>query len=277
MVIGGQQMKFKYEVISLDNADNYRCQSLSRHPFDEEAIGTFINGNAMSCTGSNNPGKCLVFNRTTKSWEIGPQYTRNFRQAATLFTDSLWFITGGQIDSNYTAMYDAKTNTFDENTYAEMPFGTYFHEMVGVNETHAVLVLGNVASDKVWIFNRVQNVWKSLPNMPETKSNPVAGLANGELVVTGGVKDPKTFIYSFQTSQWRSGTDIDVKLRRAASVAYEDTFLLVGGYNGKNRESAIRQYDLKTGNWIQRQERLSSATQDVCAFLIPQNYIDCDS
>ncbi len=283
MIVGGQQINQKYEVLSLNNETNYRCRSHKSVPIDDLAVGTFINGKAIVCSSQNQRGKCFWFDNSTGNWINGPKMssTSLYNQAATSFTDSLWFVTGSSAgDHRYTALFQASDNTFNES-YASLPTNMYYHMMVPVNATHVISLGGSSNTRNIWIFNRITNTWKTLPSLPSAKSYALAGMANfNEVVVTGGYRNQATYILSLKTLTWRTGSNLDLPIQRGAVVPFENTFLIVGGhyYNGKTDVdvNTIRQYDPDTGKWIIRKERLQTATEYVAAFLVPESYIKCD-
>ena len=83
-----------------------------------------------------------------------------------------------------------------------------------MNSTHAIFVGGNGNYDDTWLFDKDLNTWTQLPDMPQYKYNPMAGMVRQtDLVVTGGF-DNHTYILSLETMVWRPGILMTSYLKR---------------------------------------------------------------
>ena len=84
-----------------------------------------------------------------------------------------------------------------------------------------------------------------------------------DIVVTGGYNHAdglhvnNTEIYNSATKGWREGPTLPQPICCMASVQYEDTFILVGGFSPDQFLDTIYQYDQTSETWILREERLS--------------------
>ena len=61
----------------------------------------------------------------------------------------------------------------------------------------------------------------------------------------------------------------------AASVAFNNTFLLIGGYNGTNGNlnplATIHQYNVEEDKWIKLSSQLSTPRSSHVSLLVPQS------
>ena len=69
---------------------------------------------------------------------------------------------------------------------------------------------------------------------------------------------------------------MDEAISFAASVQFEDSFLLIGGYSNRNHESFanVRQFDPSTETWIVRPEKLNGPKISMAAVLVPEDYVN---
>ena len=81
-------------------------------------------------------------------------------------------------------------------------------------------------------------------------------------------------IYNLESDSWRAGTELDIAL--AASVEFEDSFLLIGGFeDGPVEMNTIYQYDATNDFWILRPERLELARDTALAILVDDTVATC--
>ena len=102
-----------------------------------------------------------------------------------------------------------------------------------------------------------------------------------KLVVTGGhetVGDTyhnSTQILDLETLEWAPATDLPYTIAYGSSVPFKDTFLVVGGEDDVNYQTAIYQFDLTTNGWITRDEQLVTGRRLFASFLVPDNAVNC--
>ncbi len=66
--------------------------------------------------------------------------------------DDIWWVTGGIHSPFSTEFFSVSKNSF---TYSvELPKKMYQHNLVNVNQTHMVLLGGQIPSDEVYIIDR---------------------------------------------------------------------------------------------------------------------------
>ena len=95
---------------------------------------------------------------------------------------------------------------------------------------------------KSFRYNKHDNVWEQKADMSNSRydhgcgrmTNPTTG--KEEVVVVGGTvggnNGTLTEIYTVEDDTWRQGTPLPKALVGLASLPYEDSFLILGGYDG---------------------------------------------
>lgn len=84
-------------------------------------------------------------------------------------------MTGGWSgSSSNTELFNATQNKFI-NVYKDLPRSAYYHMVVPVNSTHVIFLGGQNNGYDVWMFNREENKWSALPDMPDKKQTPQVG------------------------------------------------------------------------------------------------------
>ena len=103
---------------------------------------------------------------------------------------------------------------------------------------------------------------------------PKIVVAGGEI---GGSYHKTSEILDLQTLEWSSGPDLPVGLAAGGSVPYKKTFLIVGGdIQPENMNSnVIYEYDGILDAWITWDEVLATARQNLAAFLVPDEAVNC--
>ena len=77
-------------------------------------------------------------------------------------------------------------------------------------------------------------------------------------------------MYSF------SASNLPIPISDAASVQYKDTFLLVGGKTTNADLDAIFMYEPDTDTWVELEERLPEAKNDVVAVTVSRSmFAEC--
>ena len=99
------------------------------------------------------------------------------------------------------------------------------------------------------------NRWEQKRDMNESRSSPGCGRVinprtrKEEVVVSAGYSSGATLsteIYNVENDTWREGPHLPQALYNLASLPYEDTFLILGGYDGSACFDSI--YQVRT--WV---------------------------
>lgn len=147
-----------------------------------------------------------------------------------------------------------------------------------------IFVGGDGYYNDVWAFDRNSKRWNQLPDMPEYREIPQAGVvtyADGSkhLVIAGGRNDGTSTILNLDTMTYRPGPDIPnvLELYYANSVPFGNTFLMVGGTEDgiSSRLNTIYEFDTTNENWIVRPETLKTGDWAMTAFMVPDTYVQC--
>ena len=180
-----------------------------------------------------------------------------------------------------TEVFDADVGYF--NYYEDLPRSAAFHVLTMVNDTHIIFLGGASGTyDDVWMFSRNTRTWTQLPDLPQGKESLQAGVVtypNGQkkLVVAGGDSDPSTSILDLETLTYYPGPNLPYDIYTGSSVAFGNTFLIVGGYSRYESDylDTIFEFDPSNEVWIERVEKIQRGDAAMTAFMVPENYIEC--
>ena len=122
--------------------------------------------------------------------------------------------------------------------------------------------------------------------MPTPRSHVQAGLVkysdgSEHIVVAGGYDgsfySDVTEIFHLQTQTWSTGDNLPVEIRDGASVPFEDSFLIVGGYssNGGGYLDTIHYFNPLLQKWETRDETMKDGRYLLAAFMVPNSYSNC--
>ena len=99
-------------------------------------------------------------------------------------------------------------------------------------------------------YVKQDNRWDQKADMIENRlklacgkvTNPATG--KEEVVAAGGASDnvalSSTEIYTVEDNTWRQGMPLPKALKQAASLQYEDSFLILGGHDGGCSDSIYK-------------------------------------
>jgi hypothetical protein len=160
--------------------------------------------------------------------------------------------------------------------------------MVKLNDTHVILVGGNLARGRVWTFDLMSRTWSNLPDMQVTdRFAPFAGVVTYDddqqaLIVAGGKGQKSTELFNLTDYTWRFATNdlpVQYELYAGSSIQYDDTFLAVGGYAQMDEEvdevvETIFRFNPKDESWSLTQSTLSIGRTEFSAFLVPNDYVE---
>ena len=227
---------------------------------------------------------------------------RWYHASCLLGENKIW-ISGGRRNGRSSSEYlQLGQNSF--KPFVDLPEGMHSHVMIRINES-AVLFLGNYPQSKnVYMFDVDLGRFERLPPLKIARTKPFAGVyqllignlkhidcyfhlaglvtyTNGlkKVVVAGGwggQNIQSTEILNLETLEWESGPDLpNVMASSGESVPFRNSFLIVGGYKGKNYLDMIYEFDLDTDNWKLKPQRLKKGRLFFTAFLIPDDIAGC--
>ena len=118
-------------------------------------------------------------------------------------------------------------------------------------------------------YIKLDNRWEQKSNMSEGRSSAGCGrvinprTGKEEVVVSGGYSSipgkratSTTEIYTVGNDTWREGPDLPQALYNLASLPYEDTFLILGGYDGSACFDSIYQVRTRVSFSLGRQVQI---------------------
>ena len=165
------------------------------------------------------------------------------------------------------------------SAYLDLPENFHYIGVVRINKTH-IFILPNKVGE-AWIFNQKDETFQKLPDMLEHRMDGMVGFTKkNEIVVAGGTDSKTSEIFNLDTMKWRMGPDFPVitDLYGARAVQYQDSFLIVSGYDRGGRGTyltSILKFDHVNYEWIALPSKLQKGRSLFAAFLIPDDYISC--
>ncbi len=97
-------------------------------------------------------------------------------------------------------------------------------------------------------------------------------------MAAGGIDNNYVGFLDLNTLTWEPKAGMPKEIYLGASVPYQDSFLIVGGYNKFSQDdylSSIYYYDPINDEWDRLMERLTYKRREFAAFLIPDSYANC--
>ena len=102
------------------------------------------------------------------------------------------------------------------------------------------------------------------------------------MVQIAGLFSKKTKIFDLDIQVWRDGPDFPIGLSGGASVQFGDTFLVVSGLIefvseiGFIFSKSIFKFVTEPEGWIELPQKLIIRSDYFNAFLVPNDFIDCN-
>ena len=149
---------------------------------------------------------------------------------------------------------------------------------VRVNETHLFVAGGQDAFLLEW----ATATWTPLPPMRYSRSSHACGVARNptKVVVVGGDTYPADAadtveIFDLRFEEWSLGPWLPdaFKLTDATTVAYGDSFILLGGWSASGASDKVYEFDPVNNEWFLRPEELKIGRSNTVAFAVPESLI----
>ena len=197
-------------------------------------------------------------------WTSGkPSPVSKMESAYARIDDKIYIIAGygetGKRNKNSVEVYDAKTDTWNTSGVAPLP--------VNVNHAAAVAYNGKIylaggfldnkiLSDKLFIYDPVENKWQEGKSMPTARAAATAQFIDGILYVVGGTANKplnNNEAYDPKTDTWTEKAPMLTARQHLASAAVDGKLYAIAGRtagkssNLNNNEA----YDPKTDTWKQ--------------------------
>ncbi len=87
----------------------------------------------------------------------------------------------------------------------------------------------------------------------------------------------KTSSEFLNTKTWEPKPDLPISIEVGASVQFQDSFLIVGGYDKTTSRylDSIYYFNPVKDDWDLLEQKLDSRLADVIAFMVPDHAVDC--
>ncbi len=141
---------------------------------------------------------------------------------------------------------------------------------------------GYVGTKAAYMYSFSQGSWTKLPDMLEERfghtcqvmsPDPVRLL---EVVASGGWQKRNSDIFQINVNTWRQGPLFDQNKYMSNSLAFNDTFVLAGGYNSFNQHSDdIWKFEATNITWRKLAQKLALARTSASAMFVPSSYATC--
>ena len=111
--------------------------------------------------------------------------------------------------------------------------------------------------DKVFRLDTAAQTWRSVTNLPESRTNPAATVLRDKILVLGGYDSTylptnTSWLYSPVSNEWSDGPDLSSPRCQFAAVTIKDTVYIIGGYSHDAQDSTaatVETYSLAVNKW----------------------------
>ena len=289
MVIGGEPESAynDVELIDISGKDRNCKQPQTKYPGAKMgSTGAFLNDEAHVCGGGEfltaATSDCYRYNSNDASWSKTASLNNRRAYAASILLDyNNWWITGGE---NANGDPYSSTEILDRNSritsFIDLPGNRSFHNLITVGPNRVMLLGGHFKTKETYFYDGNSGKWTAGPPMSTGMGFGQAGLVifnNGTkaIVAAGGWKGRSTEILNIDTNKWRKGPDLPFEIWNGASVQLQNTFAIVGGYDGRSSQrvlDTIITFDTQNENWILSNQRLRTGRAEHTAFLVNDSY-----
>ncbi len=186
--------------------------------------------------------------------------------------------------------YDTVERTLDGTTFeqlAPLPSPRRRHCMAIIDDTRLFVAGGYRFNemDEALVYESGSGAWTEVSPMPTPRYNHVCGVVAGaddttDIVISGGY-DGRDFlslveIYNVEGDAWRTGSPLPQAINSLSIAGFGGSFLLVGGFDGEVELDTIYEYDVQSGDWVLREQRLATAKNRVNAMMVhPDAFPPC--
>ncbi len=124
--------------------------------------------------------------------------------------------------------------------------------------------------------------WSQLPSMTRIRDRSQAGLitdqnGNKGILAAGGDEVSSVEYLDLQTLIWEPRANLPYDISDGASVPYQDSFLIVGGFSSNSGIylDSIQYYNPNLDRWEMLPQSLGIERNYPTAFLVPDSYANC--
>ena len=250
-----------------------------------QSSGTFIGGRPINCGGSNLQQTCREFIAKENVWEE-PEFQLNVPRSpggGVRVSEDQWWLTGG---NGFTDLYTEGAGFALSTEKPEPLTGSY--SLTRVTDTQVIMTGGRILpssnnlSNQTWLYDFFLEEWARLPDFQLARKEHMTGLVQGTdgskyLVLTGGYDEDynstlSTEVYSLANQTWSAGPDLPQTVRRAETLPYEWSFLMVGGFLNNTMSDRILYFDPVVFDWVILPDRLSTPRTSFVSMIVPLDF-----
>lgn len=297
MVFGGEPYSNDVTLLSLDGDPPVpEClQNLNPHPKQLSGSCAATLGNSKLphvCGGSysecgdltcneDESDECYRYNPDLDSWTLSGimSSSTNDYTACTVNGVPEMIMNGGYSGSS--SVSRSTRYTSDGELFGNlppMPMGFLRHCVVALDGDD-LFVTGGITSSgrsgKSFLYHSDTMEWEVLQDIPTPRNDMACAMVHNsageqEIIAAGGDYVETVEIYNLQSGQWRTGNPFpDNGIFDATVVPLEESFLLVGGYDGYPLTlDTIYKYNKDNDTWSLLETRLPSPAEKPIALLV---------
>ena len=191
--------------------------------------------------------------------------------------DNYWWVTGGVVGlpTDTTELFTAENDTF--NQYIPLPQALNLHNLITYDDSHTLLLGGQLTYSETYIFNMNNNTWSDGPRMLRARDSCQAGLVtfnNGTkaIVAAGGYAfENTTEFLNLDDMTWRYGPDLPYQIFYGSSVQWKNSFIIVAG-SGPTTLDTLWTFDVETNEWTLLDKKLTIPRYWTAAVMLPDDY-----
>lgn len=273
MVLGGSpQASYRdVELVDLDpqGNNNYTLPKPADLPQDMSGlVANRVGGQIIAC-GGRGEVNCYTYDFDLGRWvETASMDRARYGAVGFVVNDDLWFVLGGKDhDAENKPVLNSSITYNAGNFYSGdgLPYAAYFPCVASLNETHVFFAGGNDGTrtrKEAHILEVGPWTWTRLPDMRHERYRVSCGKVGNKIVVVGG--DPNqdsSEVFSLDTLRWTEGPGVPTASGRfwACPQVYqmEDTFRLLGGYDGDGWLDTVFEFDPEVFGWRTMGERVA--------------------
>jgi len=260
----------------------------------------------------NTPILCLCQCKTFQngSWKSTPMREECSRQAASaILTNSedtdVFFIAGGIVNGQHSNVITNVVEIFDGTSWNSLqtqylPKPVLDHCITKINSSTLLSIGGRSGKDyeifrNTYFYNVQSNKWTPGPFLRNSRShfscgilrwkNPetnqlekvvvVAGGENGTFGRTSSVELLNLSDGDTIKGEWEIGPEMPKELQGTTLTEYNNSLILVGGFDGENNQDSLYQLSSPNGPWVLMKQTLKIKKASHASFLVPDDIVDC--
>lgn len=292
MVIGGYDGQFLDDVELVDLADaGNSCGKTAPYPYPvADSVGFWFQNQPWVCGGEGSTSdrykECYAYDANADEWTLKTSMAtaRAFAAKTTVKNgDELWISGGKDDNNNLLRSVEVLQSDGTFTSGPDLPEPIAQHCIEGVDDNRVFVSGGDVVGDnvgnkKAYMYSFVSQTWDSLPPMLEDRFGHTCQVMSPdadrgvEIVASGGWQSRDSEIFQLNVDTWRLGPFFDDNKYLSNSVAYNETFVLSGGYGSFAHSDDIWKFENSNITWKKLTQALVKARTSAAAMLVPKSF-----